>query len=101
MVSLSEPLGSRDLDAVRKRRQEEAGGDRLTVDEHRACPADTDPARLADGQDVELTPEHGEEGLPRSGLDLDRIAVQPKRNLHDNPATHSTHLAHHTRVFRR
>ena len=53
----AEALGRRDRRALGERREQQAGRDRLAVDERRAGAAHADAARLANGQDRRIARE--------------------------------------------
>ncbi len=82
--------------ALGKRSEQEAGRERLPVDERGARPADPDPARLANGQDPEVAAQDGEQALggERVGFHLGPVQgeLDPHRSCLPRALTPSTPL---------
>jgi hypothetical protein len=76
-----------------ERREEQAGGDRLAVDERRARAAHADAAGLADGPDAELGAKHREEARGRRHVDLYLLAVEVENDIHGEVVPESARSA--------
>ena len=76
-VVAAETLGGRDLAPVGERRQQQAAGHGLAVEQDGACSADADPAGLADAEQAELAADDVEDRLVGACLELVVGAVDP------------------------
>src|SRR5579862_1275472 len=84
---LAEGLHRDDLLAGRQRRQQQAGADRLAIDQHGAGAAHADTAALAHGEQLELAPQHVQQGVMRLDGDLllPAVDVQSNELFHAGP----------------
>src|SRR2546428_2356327 len=80
-IGTAKPLDGRDFPALGERREEQAAGCRLAVQQHGAGAADADPARPAHAREPEAV-EDVDQHAVGPGLDLYTLAVHDEAQSH-------------------